>query len=244
MSRAVGEQAVARGGAPAADTDWSRAERLDPSLAARMRARAGLHAHLRAHPLLPLSRLRAALRRRGQSWDYALAYDRMMPGGGWMRLRVELSGPARWSDGLLHHQADGSVVVDPGFQHLLARHAVTPITALRHHLCEGLTVQVPRLSRGVIGPFWFPGMALPDGAPDAARQALVLHAALEVLGTEVSRSAHRDPWVPRRVGEAVPEGCGIFRERRFAASPGAVAPLRAWSEARGVAAEVLPLVPV
>lgn len=243
MSRAVGEQAVARGGASDARTDWSRAARLDPALAQRMQSRERLHGHLRSCALLPMSRLRAALRRRGEHWDYALAYDRMLPGGGWLRLRAELSGPAHWSDGLLHHRPDGSVVVDPGFQHLLARHAVTPIVALQAHLAESLTVTVPRLSRGLIGPFWFPGMDLPSHAPDAARGALVLHASLEVLGEEIQQSVHRDPWVPPRVGEVLPRGCGVFRERRFAASPGAVAPLTEWAASRGAGIEVRPLVP-
>ena len=243
MSRAVGEQAVARGAMPPGQTDWDRAARLDPALAARMQARERLHAHLRANDILPLSRLRAALRRRGASWDYALSYDRMMPGGGWMRLRVELSGPARWSDGLLSHQPDGSVSVDPGFQHLLARHSVTPIVALRLHLAEALTVQVPRISRAFLGPFWFPGMALPDGAPAAAVGALVLHGSLEILGVDVLRSVHQDPWVPRRVGEVVPEAYGLFRERRLAASPHAVDGLVAWAQGRGAPVEIVPLTP-
>jgi hypothetical protein len=160
-----------------------------------------------------------------------------------MRLRVELSGPARWSDGLLSHRADGRVSVDPGFQHLLARHSVTPISALRHHLGEALTVQVPRISRAFLGPFWFPGMSLPDGAPEAAAGALVLHGSLEVLGVDVLRSVHRDPWVPRRVGETVPEGCGLFRERRLAASPHAIEGLSSWSRDQGAPIEVVPLTP-
>lgn len=160
-----------------------------------------------------------------------------------MRLRVELSGPARWSDGLLTQRADGSVAVDPGFQHLLARHSLTPITALRLHLAEALTVEVPRVSRAMLGPFWFPGLTLPASTPDAALGSLVLHAALEVLGRDVQRSVHRDPWVPPRAGEIVPDGCGLFRERRLAASPPAVAGLREWARIRGSPIEVVPLLP-
>lgn len=242
MARAVGEQAVATGGDGGLSGDWERVARLNAGLAARMEGRTRLHVHLRRHQILPVSRLRAALRRRGTAWDYALSYDRMMPGGGWMRLRADLSGPARWSEGLLAHRTDGTVSVDDGLQHLLARHSLTPVAALRTHLEEGLSVQVPRISRAVLGPFWFPGMPLPGGVPDAARGALILHAAVEVLGVDIRRSVHRDPWVPRRADEAVPEGCGVFRERRFAASPGAVDGLSEWAASRGTPVEVVPLV--
>ncbi len=248
MERAVAEQAVARAATfgdvrDAAGQDWGRAAHLDPALAARMQARARLHRFLRDQALLPVTRLRAALRRRGAEWDYSLRYDRMMPGGGWMRLTAELSGPARWSAGLLDHRPDGTVGVDPGFRHLLARHSVTPIVALQAHLEESLTVRVPRLTRAFLGPFWFPGLALPADAPDAARGALVLHAAVEVLGADVHSPAHRDPWVPRRTGEGVPAGFGLFRERRFAASPPAVAGLTAWATSRGAPTVVVPLTP-
>ena len=167
----------------------------------------------------------------------------MMPGGSWLRLRAELSGPARWSEGLLQDLPDGSVAVDPGFQHLLARHAMTHIVALRAHLSGSLTVQVPRISRGVVGPFWFPGMTLPESAPAPARNALVLHLSTEVLGADVHRSLHRDPWVAPRPGEVLPDGVGLFRERRFAVSPGSVDAMKDWARGRGAAAEVVELVP-
>jgi hypothetical protein len=250
MERAAAEQAVARGGARegpqvvgAEHHDWTRAARLDAGLAARMQARETLHGFLRQHPILPVTRLHAALRRRGEHWDYSLAYDRMMPGGGWMRLKVELSGPAKWSAGLLETRPDGGVTVDPGFRHLLARHSVTPIAALHTHLEESLSVSVPRVSRGFVGPFWFPGLDLPTDAPDALRGGLALHLALEVLGSDVHTPAHRDPWVPRRQGEPIPVGFGVFRERRFAVAPAMVPGVRSWAAACGAQTIVVPIRP-
>lgn len=250
MERAAAEQSVAQGGAQegpqvvgAAHHDWRRAARLDSVLAARMQARERLHEFLRDHSILPVTRLHAALRRRGEDWDYSLAYDRMMPGGGWMRLKVELSGPAKWSAGLLETRSDGGVTVDPGFRHLLARHSLTPIAALHTHLQESLSVSVPRVSRGLVGPFWFPGLDLPSDAPDALRGGLALHLALEILGEDVHTPVHRDPWVPRRQGEPVPAGFGVFRERRFAVAPGMVAGVRSWAAACGAPTIVVPILP-
>ena len=129
-----------------------------------------------------------------------------------------------------------SLVFPVGKEDLLSRYAAKKITALALD-------QVPRISRGVVGPFWFPGMTLPESAPAPARNALVLHLSTEVLGADVHRSLHRDPWVAPRPGEVLPDGVGLFRERRFAVSPGSVDAMKDWARGRGAAAEVVELVP-
>ncbi len=122
MERAVAEQVVARGGERESGVVSARVDRLDPELGRRMRWRQTLHAHLRRARLVPPSRLTAVVRRMQPTTDFSLIYDRMMPGAGWMRLRVEMSGHAGWQGELLRVQDDGRVRFDPGLQHLLARH--------------------------------------------------------------------------------------------------------------------------
>ena len=100
MERAVAEQQLARAGdddADPLDEQLDRADRLDPELGSRLRARRGLHRHLRRHELLPVVRLVAVLRRRRPSETYSLSYDRLAPGGLWIRVRCELDGIPGWS---------------------------------------------------------------------------------------------------------------------------------------------------
>jgi len=247
MQRAAAEQVVARATPPDADTPdeaLARAHRMDPSLAARLSARRALRRFLRGHDLLPATHLDARLRRRtGSAWSFALRYDRMLAGAGWMRVSVELEGPARWSRGLFDVEPDGAVRIDPGVRHLLARQCVLPLTLLHGALTDALQVSVPRLSRTFVGPFWFPGGPRPDDAPDLVDRGLVLHLASEVMGVEVHTAGHRDPWRSPPAGEAPPPGQQIFRDRRFAATPSVRAELEAWCHARRAPAVVAPLVP-
>jgi hypothetical protein len=225
--------------------DLARAAALDPALGARLAARAALHRFLRGGPLLPMTRLSAALRREGRTADVLLTYDRVAPDGRWLRLRVDLAmPPARLRDGTFTRREGARLDAAPGVQHLLTRHATTPLLALQASVEAALEGPVVGLTRGAVGPFWFPGLALPADAPAAARGALVLHLTLEQLSAQAHAAGHRDPWTPPPAGERPPPGMAIFRERRLAASPAAVDPLRAWSVAAGAEIIVTPLRPV
>ena len=247
LERAQSEAVMARRGSD--DTDPSevaieRARSLDPALGERLASRRALHRHLRRHPLLASSHLSVAVRRLRPSPAFRLSYDRIFLGAGWMRLVAELEGGQDWRGGeLFTIQRDDTVHADPGLQHLFARHSVTPLTALLQQLQDATGARVTRLSRGFVGPFWFPGGPLLEDLPAWAEGALCLHLGHAVLGEDVYHSAHRDPWVPPVLGERVPAGLGLFRERRFAVSPHRVAAAQAWCRGRGQDALVLPLRP-
>lgn len=234
LERALAEQAVARGGEDSPDAAHvSRAAALDPSLAARMRARGALHAHLRARPLLSPSSLHVAALHMDVREAYRASYDCLSATGLWTRVRVDIHGPHGWAQGLLILREDGTVFGDPGLLHLFARHAATPLLAMATQLAAGTGARVVRLSRSSIGPFWFPGFPLPDGAPAAFRRGLALHLHSEVVGRDVHTSAHRDPLVPADPSERPPRGSGVFRERRLAVSPGLRTATRDWARGRG-----------
>ena len=247
MERALAEKTLTEGSggyATISDDEIASARRLDPELGQRMQHRRILHQHLFANDLLPLSRLNVALKRLGRSTDFAVAFDRMTPAGYWMRIRAELSGPAGWErSGPLSRTKDGRAVADPGLQHLLSRHLITPLLALRTQLSEATGGEVRRLSRSFVGPFWFPGLPLPEQVPAALQGGLLLHLSTEAVAADIRRSVHRDPWRRPLPGEAAPEGYGLYRERRFAASPNLVTPTRDWAAGEGVDVVVSPLVP-
>ncbi len=247
MERALAEAELARRGDARTDPDdaaLARALSLDAELGQRMGWRRALHRHLRRKPLLPASSLRVVVRRVEPRHGFRLTYDRLFPQAGWMRLRAELEGPVGWrGDDLFAIQSDDSVVADRGLQHLFARHSVTPLPALLQQLQAATAARIIRLSRSFVGPFWFPGGPMPEHAPDWARGALTLHLSLGVLGTDVHHSVHRDPWVPPVIGEVLPDGYGLFRERRFATSPARVDHARAWCAARAAETVVVPLRP-
>jgi hypothetical protein len=249
LERALAEQALAQVGDAAADgaadseDEVERLARLDPELAERMRRRVALHAHLRAHTLLPTSRLEVVPRRRGAVEAYRASYDSLSATGLWVRVRVELEGPTGWAGGLLATRPDGTVRVDEGMLHLLARHAATPLLGMATQLAAGSGARVTRLARSVAGPFWFPGFARPKQVPAALGNGLLLHLYTEVLGVDVRRSMHRDPLHGADPMERAPEGSGIYRERRFAASPTLVGELTDWSRRQGCEVAVVPLVP-
>jgi len=245
LERARAEQALACEGGPDSDPsedEIARASGLDPALGRRLQARAALHRFLRGEALLPLTRLQASLRRLGSSADVLLVYDRIAPDGRWLRLSIDLSLPPASLAGTFRRRDATRLDADPGVQHLLTRHGTTPLLALQQSVGRALGGPVTRLSRGTLGPFWFPGPALPAQAPPCVHQALVLHAALEMVASDIPADVHRDPWLAAPA-ELAPPGQHVFRERRFAASPGVVEALRAWSEERGAPAIVVPLCP-
>lgn len=247
LERARAEAALATEGGPRtaySDQEIARAGALDPALGQRLAARSALHRFLRGVDLLPLTRLGAALRRVHRTADVLLTYDRIAPDGRWLRLSVDLAlAPSALSDGTFARRADARLRPHDGVQHLLTRHATTPLLALQSSLEAAIGGPVTRLSRGTIGPFWFPGLALPEGAPACVEGALVLHMSHELVAGDVHQAAHRDPWQAAPLDERPPAGQAIFRERRFAASPGVVDRLLAWSQARGTQAIVVPLHP-
>ncbi|MCB9778033.1 MAG: hypothetical protein H6742_05680 [Alphaproteobacteria bacterium] len=247
LERARGEQILAcEGGAGSTygEDELARARRLDAALGERLAARATAHRFLRTGSLLPATRLRAALRRIGRTTDVVLTYDRLAGDGRWVRLVVDLSGPPRWLDRSPFRRLDDPhLAAEPGVQHLLTRHSATPLLSLQGALAEAFGVRVSRLSRGTIGPFWFPGGDRPADAPPWAARALVLHLLHEVVGDDVRRDVHLDPLSRPPQGERPPEGQHVFRERRLAVSPPADHSALEWSRAQGQAIVVAPLRP-
>ncbi len=247
MERALAEQALARRATDLDEPDddgLARAAQLDPALGQRMTQRRALHRHLRRHTLLPISRLTATLRCRQPREEFVLAYDRMVPGGAWMRIRCDLCGPPGWSSGgLLRVRKDDRVTIDEGLHHLFTRHSVVPLLALQAQLATTTGAQVTRLSRSAVGPLWFPGLPAPTGAPPELLGGLLLHLSTEVVANDVFQSAHRDPWFQADEGEVPSDGQGLFRERRFAATPGLIPRVEAWGHDGGFEVSVVPLVP-
>ncbi|GEM_PF-1366196 len=242
MERATAERALAREDArnTPSRAAVTRARALDPALGERMGGRRALHDLLRRVDLLPASRVHAELLRAGATADFRVTYDRLLADGRWLRVRLEIEGPRGWqTSGPLRPREDVTVEVDPGFRHFLSRHVPTPLGALLAQTESGLGVDVVRLSRGTLGPFWFPGVTLPAGAPRELGAGLLLHQAMEVVARDVAEDRHRDPLI-----EAAPErvsgGRRIFRERRFASSPGLVPVVERWAKAAGAEVVVRP----
>ncbi len=247
LARATAEQALARErrGKRDADrgADLGNLGALDADLATRMRSRLALHDHLRACSLLPASRLQVVPRKRGSTEEFRAAYDCLSATGLWVRIHADLAGPPGWSEGLLEVHRDDSVTARSGLIHLFARHAATPLLALAQQLGAGTGARTARLARSAVGPFWFPGFPRPAGVPDELSRGLLLHLATEVLGDDVRHSATRDPLRRDDPDERAPEGAGIFRERRFAASPSMVDATQDWARAHGCEVAVVPLTP-
>lgn len=240
LTRATAEQQLARRAPeqPVTPAELASAQRLDPELAERLHAREALHALLCAHDLLPSVRLVGALRRRrNNASDVVCRYDRVAPNGRWMRVTVDLDGTPR--RGPVRVDKAGRVHLDPGLRHLLTRASSLPLLALKAQL-EGPLTRVSRVSRGVIGPLWFPGVRLPAGVPEAAGGGVVLSASVEVLGDEVRSSVHQDPL---RAPAQAPPGYGLYARRRFVATPAQIAPLTEWCHALGMPSLVEPLRP-
>ncbi|TVQ90122.1 MAG: hypothetical protein EA397_14325 [Deltaproteobacteria bacterium] len=215
-----------------------QAQRLDPELAARMIARRDLLAHLASREVLPLRRISARVQRRGPPHQIRVVSDRVGPDGRWVRTLVALQGPTT-KLGCAEITADGRVVLDPGVEHLLARHAFSPLAALFAQLSQVIIGEVVELSRGIIGPVWFPGVALPQGLPPELGKGLVVHLPLEVLATEIRRDIDEDPLGSSSLRS--PKGYGWARQRRFVSSGRAREPLRAWLSTTHARCEVVEL---
>jgi hypothetical protein len=219
MERASSEKALAvtRPGNDASEDSLTRAEELDLALGQRLRHRRDLHRHLRQWPLLPTTRIAAAVRSVKPKVEVLLSYDRQAPDGRWVRVRADFR-----ADGFSHPfsmDRDGLVSVDPALLHLMTRHFTTSLLALREQLVDATGMDVTRLARSWVGPFWFPGVALPPGVDSSLSRGLLLHLLTEVVSEDVSRALHLDPLTPIDPTEQPPPGQRIYRERRFAATP-------------------------
>ncbi len=234
LGRVNAEQLVALQGQDGTDTlddEIRRAMALDKELGERLRDRRALHRFLRVHTVMPGSRVLSAARRLTPTCDITLTFDHLGADGLWTRLRVDVSGPAGKRLGPFRAFEDGTAQAEEGVLHLCSRHARTPLLALPAQLTLGLGAKVTRVSRCHVGPFWFPGIARPARAPKGLERGLVLHLSTELLSEDVRESRHLDPLVSR---EDPPEGMGLYRQRRFAATGGLVRTLRGWGDEQGM----------
>jgi len=239
LERARAEAVLARRNAPEpSDAEIERARGLDGALGARMQARRDLHRHLREARLLPSLRLHGAARRL-EPVDAALVYDRLAPDGRWVRVRAELR-LAGTTDGI-RVRPQGRLVLDPALQHLFTRHATVALGGLWETLERATGGTLQRLSRGFLGPFWYPGMERDPAVPQALYSGLLLHSSIEVFGTDVDGDRHLDPYQSAGAAETVPEGCGRYRERRFAATAAVEPHVQAWSQDHGMKCVVVPI---
>jgi hypothetical protein len=227
-------------------TGWSaeelaRARRLDPELGARLSARAWMLRHLASAKLLPRTRLIVQQQTRGRREAYVLSLDRVIPSMGWMRLRLVAEGPAGWHQGKWRRLPDNTWLAEEWLHHLLSRHAITPMVILHQTLQDKLEAWVLQMSRGIIGPFWFPGSRPEPAPPSVFEGRLALNISSESMGLDIVQSAHRDPWIPPIPGEELPPGQCMFRDRRFAVSRDRVEAVRAWAVERGYPTIVEPI---
>jgi len=244
LARAAAESELAHRASPALDPSDQRLEQvrgLDPDLAERMRARRDLYLHLRPASLLPTTRIQGAARRLEPTLDLHLRYDRIAPDGRWARIRFEISADKGAIPAGVSLTDEGRLQVDSALKHVLTRHFATPLLALAQQLSDTLGTQVTSLGRAWIGPFWWPGMGLPNDVPQALGQGLVLHASREVVGVDVRHSGHIDPWRDPPASESLPDGHHLFRERRLAVSQNLVAEALGWYTAAGMRGTVLPI---
>lgn len=253
MQRVIAEKVLAGEGADPSQEDIDRAARLDPELSKRLLHRRLLRVHVRDNALLPVTRLDCAVRRLGPTTEITAAYDRLAPDGRWLRIRfiirAEVGSWAFARDGHLAKTVTigpfsilpgGRLHVDPLLQHLLTRHFATSLMLLREQLEAHTAASVVRLSRGWVGPFWFPGVALPAAVPAELGKGLLLHLATEIVAEDVHHAAHLDPLLDPG-DEVVPEGQRVFRERRFAASANVMGPLSAFCQRAGIRCPITPI---
>lgn len=223
------------------DRELEQIRELDASLAARLRWRRDLHAHLGASPVLPPSRARARARRLDSATEVIVVVDRVLPQGLWARISVVFSAPAGTTNlGAARVLSQGRIELDEGLLHLVSRHAMSPLLALRAQLAAVSEGRVRRVCRATVGPFWFPGVALPVGVPDALGRGLLLHVAHEVVGDDVRHASDRDPLAMRDEGEP-PEGHRVARSRRFACSRGLKGALQSFCVTAGLDPEIVTL---
>lgn len=238
VSRVHAESVLAHQGRDESDTDLELIERargLDPELGERVAGRRALHRFLRRHSVLPRRRVLGALRRRKPTLDIRLYFDHMDTAGHWVRLCVDLRGQGL-RIGPVYLERDGVVGSDSGVVDLLMRHAEVPLLALHAQLEETLG-PVTRLSRSRIGPFWFPGVALPASVSSTLGRSLAMYVSTEVLAVDVSQSISQDPLFPQEL--AAPLGMGSYRGRRVACVGALVPEYKEWAESVGVRMQVL-----
>ncbi|MCA9494633.1 MAG: hypothetical protein KC621_32115, partial [Myxococcales bacterium] len=219
LERARAEQILARRSDPARDpqdAEIRRASSLDPALGARMRDRRALHRLLRHQELLSATEVTVATRAFGADGGrLAVHYDRMAPDGRWLRLRLELDAPARPRSFTI--DAAGRASADESLRHLLTRHFAVPLPALVRQVADATGCRVARCGRGWIGPFWFPGIALPEEVPPELGAGLLLNLAVEVVADDIEHPRTLDPLHPFLPADA-PDGLSWFLSRRFAAT--------------------------
>lgn len=241
MQRAISEKVLADEGSDPTEADIERAARLDPELSKRLLHRRLLREHVRGSELLPVTHLEGALRRMGKVVEVTGAYDRLAPDGRWVRIRFIVRAPGPVGKiGPFKILQGGRLVVDPLLQHLFTRHFASPLMLLREQLGANAQAEVVRLSRGWVGPFWFPGVSLPAGLPPALGKGLLLQLAHEIVAEDVHHAAHLDPLLDIR-DEVVPAGQKVFRERRFAASANVMQPLTAFCHGTGIRCPITPI---
>jgi hypothetical protein len=244
LARAAAEAQLARRAAPSSDPSDQRLEQvraLDPELGERMRARRDLYRHLRPVSLLPTTRVQGAVRRAEPTLDLHIRYDRIAPDGRWARIRFELTADRGAVPAGVSLSDEGRLQVDDALKHVLTRHFATPLLMLAQQIRDTLGTKLTSLGRAWIGPFWWPGMTLPDDVPPALGTGLVLHASREVFGMDVRHSGHIDPWLSPPDDLVLPDGYQLFRERRLAVSQNLVGEALAWYAASGMRGTVLPI---
>ena len=241
MQRALSEKVLSSEGADPSEADIERASRLDPELSRRLLHRRLLRQHVRENELLPVTQLACATRRMGEVTEITGAYDRLAPDGRWVRIRFVVRGPGHVARlGPFEIRPTGRLTVDPLLQHLFTRHFGSPLMLLREQLGAHAHAEVVRLSRGWVGPFWFPGVTLPTEVPAALGKGLLLQIAHEVVAEDVHHAAHLDPLLDLR-DEAVPAGQKVFRERRFAASANVLPAVSEFCRSAGVRCPITPI---
>lgn len=252
ISRLYSEQVLALKTDPSGDTpqaDIDRAMALDPELGARVLGRRELHRFLRgrgpgkAQPLLPSRRVFGALKRRKPVLELRLYFDHVDPGGRWVRVIADLRqapsgalslGPDRVGPARLDRH--GRVHLEPGVLDLFMRHAAVPLDALHAQLSEAFGA-LTRLSRSAVGPFWFPGVALPAGIPAELGQGLALHLQTECVSLDIAASSSQDPLRP--VAESGPGEMERYLGRRVACSKALCASFSAWAQGLDTRLEIL-----
>ena len=247
MERPLAEQVVATENSPhtdATDEELATAQRLDPVLGTRLHTRRATHRALRRAGLLPRTRLGVALKRLRGETTVTVTFDRMEPLGLWARIRVDLTAPAGQTImGPITVQSRSHMTIDPGFEHLLTRHSTTPFIALRAALEEVTPAStITRLARAHIGPFWFPGVTLPDQVPPSLGTGLLLHTSVQILGRDVHHSEHHDP-LNSPFEQSIPAGFGVYQQRQFATTDNLRPALEQWCRAKECRCPVVSLLP-
>lgn len=246
MDRVRAEQAAAAQMQALDPARIARIQDADPDLAERLQGRAALLAWLEDRPISlnyhhKAELVRAGVGRRAEGRCIRVTMDRRIPQAGWTRIRVDLEVAADRA-GALVDRVDGRVVfLRPGVVDLLSRHVWSPLPGLHQLLTSLGNLAIRRLSRGTVGPFWFPGGPTPSDAPAWAHGALVLHLVLEAVGTDVRVRSHQDPF--SRPLFTPGEGLGCYRGRRIAVSPSRREDAAAWCREHGGVTGVVSLVP-